>query len=101
MTMNTPYASGNWIVGAGSEKEFVKLWTEFLEWTRTAFAECRSAHLIQDAANPRHFISFASWDSLEALGRWRSKPEFAEKMGACRALCEDFRGGDYGLAAAV
>jgi quinol monooxygenase YgiN len=99
--MNSPYASGDWMVGAGSEEEFVKRWTEFLEWTRAAFSECRAAHLIQEAQNPRHFISFASWDSADALQRWRSRPEFAQKMGACRALCEDFRGGDYGLAAAV
>lgn len=99
--MNTPYASGNWIVTAGAEQEFVKRWTEFLEWTRAAFAECRGAQLIQQSDDSRHFISFASWDSSDALRSWRSRSEFAEKIAACRALCEDFRGRDYTLAAAV
>jgi heme-degrading monooxygenase HmoA len=99
--MQTPYSSGNWIVTSGHEKEFVERWTEFLEWTRSSYAELQTAQLIQDHADPRHFISFARWDSADALNQWRSRPEFATKLGACRALCDDFRGSDFALAAAV
>ncbi len=99
--MNEPYASGNWVVMQGREKEFVERWNEFLEWTRTAFTECKSARLLQDAEDSRHFVSFANWDSAEARQRWRSTPEFAQKFGVCRALCDDFRGTDYMLSAMV
>ena len=99
--MNSPYASGTWLVTAGREKEFVSHWIEFLQWTRSAFSEFRSAQLIQDSEDPRHFVSFANWDSADALKQWRSRPEFAAKLGSCRILCEDFRGGDYTLAATV
>jgi len=95
------YASGNWVVTAGNEAEFMARWTEFLGWTREAAPGLRWARLIQDAENPRHFISFASWESLEALRSWRSLPEFPSKMGACRALCDDFRGGDYTVVVTV
>jgi heme-degrading monooxygenase HmoA len=95
------YASGDWVVAAGREAEFIARWTEFLGWTRVAAPGLRWARLIQDAENGRHFISFASWGSLEALGSWRSQPEFVAKLGACRALCEDFRGGDYTVVVTV
>ena len=95
------YGSGNWVVAAGKDGEFIARWTEFLGWTRAAAPGLRWARLIQDDQNARHFISFASWESLEALASWRSLPEFAVKMGACRALCDDFRGGDYTVAATV
>jgi len=99
--MESPYASGNWIVTVGREQEFVKRWTEFLEWTRSAFTELQSAHLIQDLDDSRHFVSFSSWDTAEAVKQWRSRQEFAVKLGACRPLCDEFRASDFALAAAV
>jgi heme-degrading monooxygenase HmoA len=95
------YASGDWVVTAGNEQAFLGRWTEFLGWTRAAAPGLRWARLIQDADNARHFISFASWDSQEALRSWRSLPEFAARLGACRALCDDFRGGDYTVVATL
>jgi len=98
---NTVYASGNWVVTKGREEEFVRRWTEFLQWTRASFDELGSAHLIRDEETPAHFVSFATWQSVEALREWRSRPEFALRMGACRALCDDFRGSSYTLAVVV
>jgi heme-degrading monooxygenase HmoA len=95
------YGSGNWVVTDGNEAEFIARWTEFLTWTREAAPGLGWARLIQDGDNPRHFISFASWKSLEALRSWRSLPEFPSKMGACRSLCDDFRGGDYTVVVTV
>lgn len=99
--MNNPYASGNWVVTPGCETRFVERWTEFLEWTRSSFTELESARLIQDGEDSRHFVSFASWNSADAMKIWRSRPEFDEKFGACRALCDDFRGNSFILAAMV
>jgi heme-degrading monooxygenase HmoA len=99
--MHEHYASGNWIVTPGRDSEFVQRWTEFLEWTRASASEFGSAVLIRDAEDRNHFISFASWESVEALRSWRSQPEFAAKLGACRALCDDFRGGNYLVVATV
>ncbi len=95
------YASGDWVVTAGNEQAFIGRWTEFLGWTREAAPGLRWARLLQDDKDPRHFVSFASWESLEALGSWRALPEFPSRMGACRALCDDFRGGDYTVAVTV
>ena len=43
----------------------------------------------------------AEWESGAARQSWRRLPEFASKMGACRALCEDMKGGDYDVAVVV
>ena len=99
--MSEGFASGNWCVTAGREEEFVARWTAFLEWTRVSAPGLRSARLIRDVEDPRHFVSFADWESADAMGRWRSLPGFIEKLEACRDLCEDFRGSNYTVAAAV
>jgi heme-degrading monooxygenase HmoA len=99
--MSEEFASGNWCVNAGREEEFVARWTEFLEWTRSCAPGLGMARLIRDAEDPRHFISFASWESPEEMSRWRSLPGFLAKLKACRDLCEDFRGSSYTVAAAV
>ncbi len=93
------YGSGNWVVQQGREAEFVARWNKFLGWTRAQMPGLRWAMLIKDADDRRHFISLAGWESLEALLAWRSLPEFAEKLGACRALCDEFRGSNYQLIA--
>jgi hypothetical protein len=62
---------------------------------------CRIVHLIQDQNDPHKFISFGSWDGMEAANEWRSSDEFAKNMGACRELCDDFSPGDSTLRAAL
>jgi heme-degrading monooxygenase HmoA len=99
--LTSHYASGNWVVDDGRQIEFIERWREFLEWTRVTSAGLRSAQLIQDVEDPRHFISFAGWESAEAMRAWRSLPEFAQKLNACRELCDDFSGSSYTVAATV
>jgi heme-degrading monooxygenase HmoA len=99
--MNKPFASGRWVVMVGQESEFIRRWMEFLGWTRSSYKDLQSAQLILDNHNPRRFVSFAGWSSADALNQWRSSPGFAERFGACRALCDEFEGSDYTLAATV
>jgi heme-degrading monooxygenase HmoA len=94
-------ASGEWRVRAGCEDEFVVRWTEFLEWTKANAPGFLAARLIRDTGDGAHFVSFAEWESRAARLAWRDLPEFPLKFGACRALCDEMRGADYALAAAV
>jgi heme-degrading monooxygenase HmoA len=95
------YASGDWRVRRGAEQDFIARWSEFLHWTRAEAPGFLSASLIRDAEEPSHFVSFAEWETLDALLAWRRLPEFAARMGACRALCDDMRGSNYSLAVQV
>lgn len=93
--MSDNYASGNWIVKEGRSDEFVARWREFLDWTASEVPGLVSATLIRDTDDGRHFVSLAEWESVAAIETWRSKPEFAAKLGACRALCDEFRGANF------
>ena len=95
------FASGNWVVRSGAEGDFVSRWTEFLVWTRENASGLFEAMLMRDADKARHYISMSEWDSMEAVLAWRSLPGFAEKLDACRVLCEEFSSSNYTLAAAL
>ena len=101
MSQADSYASGNWVVKEGNEDEFISRWIEFLEWTRDNAEGFGGATLIRDQEDPKHFISFAPWDSPEAQAGWRALPGFVEKFGACRELCEEVRGAPYVRVASI
>ena len=96
-----PYTSGNWIVKAGSEDEFIATWTEFTEWALANAPGAEHFVLIREAADPRRFVSFGAWEDAGSVKAWREGPEFQQRLAACRSLCEDFRPSDSTLAAAV
>jgi hypothetical protein len=98
-----PFTSGNWTAKEGKQQEFVACWTEFAHWALDAMgrdAVSSPPLLIQDRSNPRHFISFGGWKDPATVDAWRGHPEFADRMGRCRALCDEFAAGDYSLASA-
>lgn len=96
-----PYTSGNWVVMEGKEEEFVARWTEFTEWSLANAPGAEEFLLIRENEDPRHFISFGAWEDAGNVAAWRDRPEFQERLAACRALCEDFKGTDFTLAAVV
>jgi heme-degrading monooxygenase HmoA len=57
--------------------------------------------LIQQADVPQHFLSFGNWDDQSAVDSWRQTPEFAERLGRCRELCDDFKAHDFEAVAHV
>jgi len=92
------YASGDWLVEEGRQEEFEVQWTEFTTWSRDNAPGSHSFTLLRDAADPRHYISFAGWDGEASITAWRNSPEFAELLGRCRAVCEQFQGRDLSVA---
>jgi heme-degrading monooxygenase HmoA len=95
------YTAGTWVVKEGSEAEFIARWEEFTGWS---LANAPGAHhfvLIREEADPRRFLSFGAWDDRSAVDAWRGTAEFQQRLAACRELCDDFKGTDHTLAAAV
>jgi heme-degrading monooxygenase HmoA len=101
MEMGRQFTSGNWLVKAGNEEDFIQTWTEFTQWAKESAAGAVVFTLLRDDSNPQHFLSFGGWDGVESVRSWRSTPEFAERLGKCRELCDDFQPGDYALASQV
>jgi heme-degrading monooxygenase HmoA len=93
--MTDHYASGNWNVKAGQEKEFVQKWTEFVTWSRSTQPAMLEASLLHDLTAPGHYVSMSGWTDAAARAHWRESPEFVERFGACVALCEDATGSEY------
>jgi len=99
--MGEPMASGNWHVKEGKEQEFIERWQEFLGWTRDTQPGLVGASLMRDQADGAHFISDSEWKDADTRDAWRQEEGFAKGFAACRALCDDFYGGDYERVVAV
>jgi len=97
-TTSAAYTSGDWHVRAGSEDAFVARWHEFLDYARTNSPGFGHARLLRDVNDARHFVSVGEWQSAAAQATWRGLPEFAAKLGACQALCEEDHNSNYTLA---
>jgi heme-degrading monooxygenase HmoA len=91
-TVGQPYSSGSWVVKEGNDAEFVARWTLFTTWSKENAPGAESFYLIQDAQDPRRYMSFGGWSDAEAVSAWRARPEFQQLLGACRELCDGLRG---------
>jgi heme-degrading monooxygenase HmoA len=84
------YSSGEWLVRAGSEDEFIERWNTFIEWSLNNAPGAVSFVLVSSNEEPRKFLSLGAWESQDAQEAWRRMPRMQELLGQCRALCEEF-----------
>lgn len=96
-----PYTAGRWVVKEGSEDEFIARWTAFTEWALANAPGAEGFVLIREVSDPKRFISFGAWDDMEHVRGWKATPEFAQRLAACRELCDEFMGLDYEAASVV
>jgi heme-degrading monooxygenase HmoA len=89
------YASGNWVVRAGDEADFIERWRDWIGTSTKSIPGFASATLMRHITNPRHFVSFSAWDDPTSRDVWKTSPAFAKGFAGCRELCEDFEGGDF------
>lgn len=87
--MREVYSSGAWTANEGEDEAFVEAWTEFARWLST-MPGAGTARLTRDLTEPRRYLSFAPWESAEAMRAWKSNPEFPQRMAAVREHVTDF-----------
>lgn len=97
--MQQSYSSGNWLVRAGSEEDFIERWTVLAEWLLNNVPGTESSVLLRNTGAPQRFLSLGVWENQEAWEGLAEIPEFAELNGRCRELCEEFEVHTYTLAA--
>lgn len=85
------YTLGIWTVKPGNEKEFIKEWTEFANWTDKNISGPGKAYLLQDEKNFLRFISFGPWDNEKSIQEWRESNEFKRFVAKVKELCDDFQ----------
>ena len=93
------YASGRWQVKEGKVDEFVERWKDWLGWTSQSVSGFRSAMLLRSEDEPLRFTSMSAWDDDASVKAWKTSEEFRTKLAAVTALCDEFVGGDFDLAA--
>ena len=95
------FTLATWLVKETKEAEFIAAWTKFAEWTSQRDLGAGTGHLLQDRSNPRAFLSFGPWESLEAISRWREAPEFKAFFASANELCDDIQPRTFALTAIV
>ena len=98
--MSEVYSSGVWTAKEGEAEEFVGAWTEFARWLGT-MPGAGTARLTRDLSEPRRYLSFAPWDSAEAMHAWKRAPEFGERMAAVQKHVTEFTPTEMELVAEV
>ena len=96
-----PYSSGQWLVRAASEEEFIKRWTTWSELTLSNAPGAVSFVLVRSNEDPRRFLSLGAWENQEAQQAWRATPQGQELGDRCRELCEEVEVHPYTLAASL
>lgn len=59
----------------------------------------RTFHLLRDAKDVNHFVSFGSWDTMETMQDWSNDNTFSKLYGRCVELCDEVDSGPFTLAA--
>jgi heme-degrading monooxygenase HmoA len=98
--MGETYSSGTWTAKEGEAEAFVEAWTEFARWL-TTMPGAGTARLTRDLSEPRRYVSFAPWESAEAMQAWKADPEFRQRIAAVREHVAEFTPSEFELVAEV
>jgi heme-degrading monooxygenase HmoA len=99
--LDQPATMGTWRVKQGKEAEFIALWDSFAQWTSQNHPGAGAGYLIQDLTDPRRFVSFGFWESVEVIEKWREDPEFQGFVNRAQELIDDFQPSTLRLVATV
>ena len=83
------YTTGSWKPFPGREDAFLEAWAEFMTWA-TSLPGAGAAVLGRDERDPGRFVSFAAWESIDAVRGWKDSPEFKPLMGRVQEHIDTF-----------
>jgi heme-degrading monooxygenase HmoA len=83
------YTTGSWKPLAGHEHAFLEAWEEFMAWA-TGLPGAGEAVLGRDVRDTERFVSFAAWESMEAVRGWKDSPEFKTRMSKVQRHIDTF-----------
>ena len=85
----TIYTTGSWKPLPGHEAGFLEAWQEFMAWA-TGLPGAGEAVLARDVRDSERFVSFAAWDSMDAVRAWKDSPEFKPRMSQVQRHIDKF-----------
>lgn len=82
----TYYTSGEWIAKPGAETEFMAAFRRsgVDDLDPPLEGVVQRPILLRDLRTPGRFVSFAEWESLQAIEAFRSRPDWNAMVGAMR-----------------
>lgn len=80
--------TGIWIVPTNDEA-FVAAWSAFATWASRQ-PGAGTLRLARDAADSQRYVSYAAWESAEAVKAWKADPEFKEHLAAVLQHVNEF-----------
>ena len=81
----TYFSAGEWTVKEGHDDEaFIQAWLASVNMNPPIEGLTVRPRLLKDLNSPGHYLSFAEWDSREAIDAFRSRPDFPDAMGRIR-----------------
>ena len=87
--MENLYTHTTWRVKPGHEDDFVRCWTEWIEWSHAEGLR-EEALLLRDAENPQTFVSFGPWENVAAVATWRALPGYQERVARLQEVLDGF-----------
>jgi heme-degrading monooxygenase HmoA len=98
--MPQAYTTGSWKPAAGKQDMFVAAWSEFAAWA-SGLPGAGTLRLARDTRDPQRFVSFAAWDSIEAVRAWKSAPDFRERLAPVLQHVAEFEPSELEVVAAA
>ena len=87
--MADTYTHTTWRVKPGQEDEFIRRWSEWIQWSHLQGLGPR-ARLLRDAEHPSTFVSFGPWMSDDAVKNWRAAGGYHERVALMQEVLEGF-----------
>jgi heme-degrading monooxygenase HmoA len=89
--MGVIYTCADWLVEEGREADFVREWTEFVDWSLERGDGAIGGMVLQDPSEPRRFFTIGPWESADALRAWMSDPSLEERSEPLKGLADQFQ----------
>ena len=87
--MTESMTTGTWIVSEDKEAAFFDAWASFAAWS-SSMSGATTLRLGRDRADARRFVSFAAWDSADAVQAWKTMPEMQQRLAQVVQYVDDF-----------
>lgn len=84
------FTYGRWTVVEGKDEDFIRAWNDLAQWTSDNIEGAGWAKLLRDGEDRNLFLSFGTFDNLEAIQAWRTSEGFTTGIGKMRGLLQDF-----------
>ena len=98
--MTETITTGTWIVEESKAAAFIDAWADFAAWA-SSVPGAGTLRLSRDGADPRRYVSFGPWESLEAVHAWKAMPEQRERMAKVLQHVDDFHPSELELVASA